>query len=168
MLRISKKLDYSLIILAHLARLDPKETISARAIAQTYGLPQPITSSLLKSLSSGELVDTVRGVKGGHRLALAPERITLERISEVIDGPFQMADCVRLGKNDEECTYEGCCPVRTPVRTVHEAVRSILASVTLDQLAGTAPFEIRIFEDRRSSGSRREGIPSTTVSELTV
>lgn len=146
MLRLSKKLDYALIILAHLAMEKPNGIVSARKIADSYGLPLPVTSGILKTLAGKKIVHSTRGVHGGHRLIVEPSRLTFGAIADAIEGPMQLADCV-IHKDKEtgnfhrdECEYESCCPVQKPVREIHQAISEILSSITLSQLMGSEPL----------------------------
>lgn len=138
MLRISKKLDYALIVLVHLAGARRGQLLSARDIAQTYGLPLPITAGILKTLARHEIVKSIRGVHGGYSLAVIPREFTLNRIVEAIEGPLALADCVRV-KNSrrgaKDCGYEDCCPVRQPVRKLHETLERVLGGITLAELS---------------------------------
>lgn len=137
MLRISKKLDYALIVLVHLAGVRRGQLLSARDIAQAYGLPLPITAGILKSLAKHEVVKSIRGVRGGYALAVHPKEYTLSRIVEAIEGPLAIADCIHVknSKRVKECDYVGCCPVRVPVRRLHETLERVLGAITLAELA---------------------------------
>lgn len=138
MLRISKKLDYSLIILAHLAHALPGELTSARDVAKTYGLPLPITAGILKTLAKNEIVRSLRGVHGGYLLSLEPSKLTLNRIIDAIEGPFQLADCIPMATNahPRDCEYMDRCPVRRPVNELHRVLSQTLGTITLAELAG--------------------------------
>ncbi|MBL4889741.1 MAG: Rrf2 family transcriptional regulator [Candidatus Lindowbacteria bacterium] len=141
MLRISKKLDYGLIILAHLAMNTEDGVISARNIANEYGLPLPVTSGILKAFSSAGIVKSTRGVRGGHELARPSGEITFGEIAEAIEGPMQMADCVMVeGASRRDCGYEKNCPVREPVRVVHNTLQTVFERITLSHLAGQVPL----------------------------
>ena len=55
MFGFTKKTDYALIALAGLADLPPKaeDRLSARQIAERYGIPLPVLMGVLKSLVGG-------------------------------------------------------------------------------------------------------------------
>ena len=93
MLQITKRVDYSLIALTHLA-IHPGERFSARELAETYKLSKTLMANVLKALTRGELVHSVRGTKGGYELALDPKDIPVGRVVELLEGPLQLASCV--------------------------------------------------------------------------
>ena len=77
MLALTRKTDYALIALCHLAR-QPERVISARQIARRFSMPLPLLMNVLKTLAAHEVVRSVRGAKGGYQLARRPEDLTLD------------------------------------------------------------------------------------------
>jgi Rrf2 family protein len=68
MLCLSKKTEYALVALAHLAE-QPERLASAREIASAHGLPAALLMNILKNLQGHGLLCSGRGVKGGYRIA---------------------------------------------------------------------------------------------------
>jgi DNA-binding transcriptional ArsR family regulator len=60
MLALTKKTDYALIALSHLAKR-PETVVSAREIAEACGVPQPILTNILKTLASAGIMVSTRG-----------------------------------------------------------------------------------------------------------
>jgi Rrf2 family protein len=87
MLCLSRKIDYALVSLAFLADRQTQPVVSAREIAQVNGLPLTLVSQILKRLHRQGLVDGVRGSKGGYRLSVDLDKVSLiELIAAVEDG----------------------------------------------------------------------------------
>ncbi len=68
MLKLTKKADYGLIALRHIA-VSPRGTSSAKEIADTYGIPLPLLAKVLQKLTKTNLTQSVAGTNGGYRLA---------------------------------------------------------------------------------------------------
>jgi Rrf2 family protein len=136
-LRISKKLDYSLIVLVHLAAAPKGTLLSARDIAHSYGLPLPITAGLLKTLARHDIIRSIRGARGGYVLAVPADKLPLSRVIEAIEGPLELADCIKVtnSRRSRECELVDRCPVMNPIRKLHETVYGILADMSLAHLA---------------------------------
>jgi DNA-binding IscR family transcriptional regulator len=64
MLSFSRKTDYALIAIAHLVA-NEGQTVSAREIATSHGLPQALVMKILKVLHHAGIVECARGPKGG-------------------------------------------------------------------------------------------------------
>ena len=63
MLKLSKKTDYAIILLAHLG--EAESPVRAQEIAGLYDLPQPMVANILKQLCVAGLVQSIRGQRGG-------------------------------------------------------------------------------------------------------
>lgn len=136
MIALTKKTDYALIALAHLASCD-EDLVSARSISEGAGLRLPVLTNVLKSLSAAGIVNSVRGAAGGYGLAKPMASITLHELLMAVEGPVQFVRCI--GDDHESggngCDLEPSCPVRSPALKVHERLRQFLDGVTLDELA---------------------------------
>ena len=104
MLRISKKADYAVFLLGAIARqgaypggTHPEAVVSAHEIARLAKLNKSVVANLLKEFAKHGLLDSVRGLKGGYRLAKAPADVALADILEIVEGKFALGDCVTHG-----------------------------------------------------------------------
>lgn len=135
MFALTKRTEYALIALCHLAR-QPGEIVSARDLAKHYAVRLPLLMNVLKALNQKGLVRSTRGANGGYRLSGPPENLSLGRVATAIEGPTRLVKCVSAAAGDEsECELIGSCPVRKPVLRVHEQLERFLAGVSIADLA---------------------------------
>jgi Rrf2 family protein len=135
MLALTKRTEYALIALCHMAR-QPDETISARDLAGRHAIRLPLLMNVLKALNQKGLVRSTRGANGGYRLAVAPEALSLTRVAEAIEGPMRLVKCVSAdAAGAASCELIGTCPVRQPVLRVHEHLTEFLSRVSIAALA---------------------------------
>ena len=99
MLALTKKTDYAIIALAHMAQR--QEMASAREISERFHIPLQLLMNILKSLCHGEVVRSTRGVKGGYSLAMRPEQISLDTIIRAVEGPVRFVQCAGDEANSE-------------------------------------------------------------------
>lgn len=132
MLRISKLTDYGIVLLARFAAAPRDAQLSAREMAEATRLPPPVVSKLLKQLASAGLLESLRGAKGGYRLAGQPEAITVAEIVHALEGPIALMECTA---GPGHCEQESRCTVQEPWHRINRAVRDALARVTLADLA---------------------------------
>ncbi len=131
MLKLSKKADYGLIALRHLAMSDTSAGASARQIAARYGLPLPLLSKVLQRLARKGLLEPVYGARGGYRLARDPSGISALDVILAIDGPVILAPCFdKRGR----CTRSSRCTLRGPLRRVHEGILRLLGGIMITEL----------------------------------
>lgn len=135
MLALTKKTDYALIALAHLARCG-RGVVSARELSGVSHVPLPILTNILKTLAQAGLVTSERGAAGGYALARTANSITLHELINTIEGPFHLVQCApgAEANHREPCELEGCCTIRQPAHRVHDRMREFLESVTLAEL----------------------------------
>jgi FeS assembly SUF system regulator len=134
MIKLSRLADYAVVLLTQMGS-EAKGVHNALDLAACTGLPIPTVSKVLANLARKSVLASVRGAKGGYRLAAAPERITVARIIAAIDGPIALTQCVDT--TTEDCTVETLCPSRAGWHKINEAVERALSEVTLADLMGT-------------------------------
>ncbi len=130
MLKLTKKADYGLIALRHLA--GEQRGASAKDIADSYGIPLPLLSKILQKLVRDGLLVSVQGTHGGYRLARNPHEITTLEVIRAIDGPIILTQCFT---EHAECDQSDRCTVREPLRKVHEGILRLLSSITISDLS---------------------------------
>jgi Rrf2 family protein len=131
MLKLTKKADYGLIALRHIA-VSPRGTSSAKEIADTYGIPLPLLAKVLQKLTKTNLTQSVAGTNGGYRLARDASAISALEVIRAIDGPIILTSCFT---EHGECDQSDRCTVREPLRQVHEAILELLNTMTVQDLA---------------------------------
>ncbi len=140
MLRLTKKADYSLIAVQHLASLynlgDASPTVqglaaSAKEIAEHYGIPLPLLSKILQKLTRAGMLVSEHGTNGGYRLSRDPRSISALEVIRAIDGPIILTDCFTEHK---PCDHSDRCPVRKPLRRIHEGILRLLTDVTIQDM----------------------------------
>ena len=137
MLAFTKKTGYGLIAMTHLARLPDGELASAREVAETFGVPISLLMNAMKQLAAGGYIESVRGVRGGYRLARRPQEISLGDITTALEGPVRLSQCITdLAGDDEQCTCKlmSNCPIADPVHRVHRKLHDFLKSITLAEI----------------------------------
>ncbi|MFC0336212.1 transcriptional regulator, BadM/Rrf2 family [Kushneria avicenniae] len=140
MLKLSKMSDYGAVVMAQISR-HPDCSHAAADIADRVGLPRPTVSKTLKLLLRAGLLNSQRGANGGYRLARSATAITVRDIITAIDGPVAMTECSH-GHGD--CDLMASCGVATNWQRVSMAVRQLLDSVTLADLAHDAPIKLPV------------------------
>ena len=93
MLRLSKKADYALIAMKHLAQKDGATSTCAREIAEQYDIPLELMAKVLQRLVRSRLLVSTQGTRGGYTLSRSSNSISVADVIEAIDGPFTVTAC---------------------------------------------------------------------------
>lgn len=138
MMRFSKKTDYGLIAVRHLAMNYGKGRASAKDIAHAYGIPQQLMAKVLQRLARRGLLVSQHGSQGGYALARPPVFISALEVINAIEGPLVITSCVTA---HGECLQTPLCTVREPLRKVNESIVSALGSLSMASM--TSSVELR-------------------------
>ncbi len=149
MLKLSKRADYGLIALKHLAMHDGKGSASAKEIAGRYGIPLPLMSKVLQILARAGFLNSEHGTRGGYRLARDPRQISALEVIRAIDGPVILTSCFT---ERGDCDQSELCCVREPLRKVHEGILDLLDGITITDMSEPGPA---VSGDRRWESETR-------------
>src|ERR1700730_12588131 len=145
MLRISRLTDYATVVLAALAQ-QPERVQTATARAEQTRIAAPTVSKLLKQLQRASLVTSTRGLHGGYQLARPAAQISAAAILDALEGPVTLTDCAA---GQGHCGIEETCRVGRVWQRLNLAIRRSLYEVSLAQLAGIDPTQVRLPELER-------------------
>jgi Rrf2 family protein len=131
MFQLSKKADYGLIALKHLAQ-HSEASISAREIAAEYRIPAELLAKILQRLARKGLLVSQQGTHGGYVLARDPSKISIVDVIEALDGPIGITPCER----GSSCEQLERCSVKDPLMAVRAKMVRILGDTSIYELAG--------------------------------
>jgi FeS assembly SUF system regulator len=141
MLKLSKKADYGLIAVKHLAANGNTDSCSASEIAEACGMSAALTAKVLQKLAKAGLIVSRHGSGGGYQLARHPKEISAFEVISAIDGPLAITSCVTT---HGECGQAPTCSVREPLRRVNDSILQILKAVTISQMSDDSAKHILI------------------------
>src|ERR1051325_2224752 len=104
MLKLTKKADYGLIAMRHLAEHASEGSHSATDLAEQYGIPQEALAKILQKLVRAGLLTSQQGIHGGYMLARDARQISALEVIRAIDGPLFLTSCTSDKRGDCEQT----------------------------------------------------------------
>ncbi len=128
--KITKKTQYAVAAMLELAKLG--ESVPISAISDSQGIEQNYMGTILLELKKSNLVLSIRGVKGGYKLARPIESISVSQIMEAVGETVKVTRC-----RDEA---EGCtgskdrCAAHKMWRGLELKIASYLSSITLKDM----------------------------------
>jgi Rrf2 family protein len=132
MLRLSKKADYALLAMRHLAAHRDRGAMSSRELAETYDIPSELLAKVLQKLVRGRLLVSVQGIRGGYALGRPPDRISVADVIQAVDGPLTVTAC---SEADHSCDQYSKCNIRDPLWRIKDRIVSALAATSVAELA---------------------------------
>lgn len=131
MLRLSKKADYALLAMRHLAANADRGSVSARELAEAYDLPPELLAKVLQKLVRARFLSSIQGIRGGYGLAKPPSSISVADVIQSIDGPLTVTACSETNHN---CDQYSKCNIRDPLWQVKDRILAALAETSVADL----------------------------------
>jgi len=112
-----------------------KDVLRIQAISDQQNIPKRFLEQILNELKVAGILESRRGITGGYRLRLPPEKITLAEVIRLIEGPLAPVSCVSEKFYEKcSCPDESKCGIRSVMKDVREAIVKVLEQVTVAQL----------------------------------
>jgi Rrf2 family protein len=132
MLKLTKKADYGLMALKYLAEHPETPALSAKDVADAYGIPAQLLAKILQRLTKTGLLKSHAGMNGGYALARDPRQISAFEVIHAIDGPLFLTSCT---KGTKPCDLTPNCTIKEPLARVNETIIGVLKSISIHDLA---------------------------------
>lgn len=136
MLRLSKKTDYALLAMRHLAANADRGAVSARELAETYDIPAELLAKVLQKLVKGKLLESQQGIRGGYALARSAASMSVADVIQAVDGPLMVTAC---SDTDHSCDQYAKCNIRDPLWRLKDRIVATLTSTSVAELAMEMP-----------------------------
>src|SRR5579864_4595474 len=130
-LKLTKKADYALMAMKHLAEHSDEGSRSAKDVADAYGIPPEALAKILQRLAKAGLLHSQHGINGGYTLARAAHTISAFEVIRAIDGPLFITSCVTIRG---ECDQTDRCNIREPLRKVNESIEAVLRRIKVSHM----------------------------------
>ena len=131
MLKLTKKADYGLMAMKHLAEHGHGAACSAKDVAESYGIPQEALAKILQRLVKAGLLISQHGTNGGYTLKRSAETISAFEVIRAIDGPLFITSCITVRG---ECGQSDRCTIREPLRRVNDSIEQVLRSISISEM----------------------------------
>ncbi len=151
--------EYGLRCLLNLARAFGQQDAGIRpglgagfmtvgAIGEKEGLSTQYAGKLFRILAKAELVESIRGCKGGYRLTRPPNEITVGEVLTSLGGKFyEPKICERYVGDRSFCVHTSECSIRSLWGGLQLILDAVLSSTTLEDLVGSERPMIQWVQD---------------------
>ena len=137
-MRLTAQDDYGLRCLSHLARAGLSGSVTIAYIAEHESLSTANVAKLMRQLRQAGLVTSIRGQKGGYRLARRPEDVRLSDVLEALgERLYSPCVCDRYSGHSTECVHVADCPIRAVWSGLDRLAQAFLSFTTLSDLQCT-------------------------------
>jgi Rrf2 family protein len=137
-MRMSDGVEWGVHACTVLAALPSDRALPASKLAEYHGVPGAYLAKHLQSLARAGVLETVKGARGGYRLARPPAEITLLDVVEAIDGDEPGFRCGEIRRRGPAALpareYTKPCGINRAFLRADEAWRAELRATTIADL----------------------------------
>lgn len=127
MFNLSKKVEYGLDLLTHLAENEDGGPISLRNVADSKDLPYKYLEQIAADLREAGFIRSKEGKGGGYMLAKKPGSVAVADVVTVLAGPVALGACAN-------CPRAVGCSQQSVWSSVGDSLREALEKKTLKDL----------------------------------
>lgn len=131
-MRLTQYTDYSLRVLLYLAVRDRQSLSNIKEIANAYQISKNHLMKVTHELGKLGLIETIRGRKGGIRLAKNPKEINIGAVVRQTEEDFHIVECFNSELN--KCTISPSCKLKHVLYEAMQAFIKVLDGYTLQDL----------------------------------
>lgn len=129
MIKISKKIEYALMVLKHMRGIESAQQTTAREICDLYKAPFDTISKVMQTLAKHNILHSNQGATGGYTLTQNLESISYSKLVEIIEGRSKAKDCIELN-----CNLFSSCNIISPIRKLNHRLSDFISSISLAEL----------------------------------
>lgn len=130
-MRLTLHSDYSLRVLMYLV-VFPERLATAEQIAAAYDISHHHITKVVQRLARLGFVKTMRGRKGGIRLAMPPDEISVGAVVRATEEDFDLVECFR---SKTACRITPVCRLQGALHDALDAYLGVLDAWTLAEIA---------------------------------
>jgi Rrf2 family protein len=131
-LQLNRVTDYMLRCVLHLAKQPAGAVVRRRDIVAEMKIPDALFRKLAQDLKHAGILEITQGARGGLRLAVPPEELTLLAVVKATGEEAPLNECL---VRPEACERSSICAVHRVLDAARETLYAELAAVTFADLA---------------------------------
>ncbi len=134
MFQLSKKVEYGLIAMRHMASGPNGQIYTAKEIAQRYQISHDLLSKVMQKLAKEGFTSSYQGIHGGYTLVRDPRSVTVSSVIQAIEGrsSVTIVQCGATGADD--CTIQSTCTIKDPLVKLQGSINQMFDEITVMQL----------------------------------
>lgn len=126
-MKISTKGQYAVRLMVEVAKSN--ELVSVSSVAKNQEISPKYLEQIVSLLVKNNLLESVRGIKGGYKLSKPLDKISIKEILDTTGDTCTLAPCMQ-----GECDRKHKCDAIGVWQTLGDLINNYLESVTLKDL----------------------------------
>jgi len=136
MFQLSKKVEYALIAIRHMAAHSKGQICTTKEISERYHIPYELLAKVMQKLARERFISSYQGVHGGYTLLKNPTTITVSSVINAIEGKsiLPIIQCEAEAPNN--CCIHDTCTIKEPLVKLQSNINKVFEQMTIMELVG--------------------------------
>jgi Rrf2 family protein len=130
-MRLTRAGEYAVRCVLYLASQGVGVLCARKEIARKMDIPDQFLGKIAQQLARAGAIEIVQGARGGYRLVVPPEELTLLEVVEAVIGEIFLNDCVL---RPESCNRSHACAVHGIWTKAKDQLRQTLQEATFARI----------------------------------
>jgi len=130
-MRLTRAGEYAVRCALYLAYQGEGVTTSRKEIARVMDIPDQFLSKIAPLLAKAHIIEIIQGAKGGYRLIISPDKLTMLDVVEAVIGEIFLNDCVI---RPESCERAPACSAHQVWDKARNQLRDTLRQTSFKQM----------------------------------
>jgi Rrf2 family protein len=129
LIKISKKVEYALIVLKHFIDSPSASLLTARNISDLYRIPFDTTAKVMQKMNNSNLLESIQGVNGGYRVCKDLNTVNYLQLTEIVEGKAINETC-----SDQNCQILDTCNISEPIQRLNQHIIYYFKGLSIEDL----------------------------------
>ena len=130
-MRLTRAGEYAVRCALYLSYHGKGVTTSRREIARVMDIPDQFLGKIAQQLAKARIIEIIQGAKGGYRLLMSPDKLTMLDVVEAVIGEIFLNDCVI---RPESCQRAPACSAHQVWEKARNQLRNTLRQASFKQM----------------------------------
>lgn len=134
MFQLSKKVEYGLIAMRHMAVTGHGTIVTTKEIADRYHLPYDLLAKVMQTLARKGFISSYQGVRGGYIFSRDPRSVKVSALINAIEGRETISIIQCEAETPEQCTIHNTCTIKSPLVRLQSSINSVLSDMSIMEM----------------------------------
>jgi len=134
MFQLSKKVEYALIALRHMAADSRGQIFTAKEIADAYHIPYELLAKVMQTLSRKGFIASYQGVHGGYILVRDAHEVKVSAIINAIEEKSSVSIIQCESEKPENCIIHMTCTIKHPLVKLQYSINKVFEELSIMEM----------------------------------
>lgn len=134
MFQLSKKIEYGLIAMRHMAMSRPGKIFTTKEIAGKYNISYELLAKVMQKFVKEKFISSYQGVHGGYVLARNPRELKVASIINAIEGRSNVTIIQCESESPNNCVIHDTCTIKDPLLKLQNTINKAFEGLSIMEM----------------------------------